>query len=194
MKKLILSVFILFSLIFHATGQTSGVKVKVNVNFNKFQSIEIGSGATPNGAYGDVVNLTYATAEDYRNGVSQYVANQLKVSSVGTGYKVKAKLSNANLTRVGSNGIATIPASDILQVKVGKGISAATSGSTLSTSGHEFLLSATSDGGSSVLAEELDVKYFGLAIPEAKVKEYFNNVGKESIAYTVDVTYEVVPN
>src|SRR5690606_8809837 len=164
-----LSTFALFAAVVITNAQTptppTPVKVKVNVNLNAFQSIEIGSGATGGiGEYGDVVTLDYKNAEDYRTGVSKNVAKQLKVSSVGSGYSVKAKLVNANLERDGSDGAATIPASDILEVAIGKGFTDATpsSGSVLNTTGTAFDFAGT--GSSSVLDEELDVKYFGKKI------------------------------
>ncbi|NGM74213.1 hypothetical protein [Sphingobacterium sp. SGL-16] len=52
MKNLILSAAVLLGVTFSANAQNSSpapVKVKVNVNLNSFQSIEIGSGATPSG-------------------------------------------------------------------------------------------------------------------------------------------------
>lgn len=196
MKKLILSTFVLLGASTVSNAQTANpVKVKVNVNLNSFQSIEIGSGAQNSEAgYGDVVTLTYANAENYRNGVSVLVNNQLKVTSVGSGYKVKANLSNINLTRTSSSGVETIPANEILQIEVGKNLAGVTSGRTVDVNGPEWNLSPVSSGQASVLDEELDVKYFGKPISDSQLKAYFNNVGKQAIAYTVDVTYEVVPN
>ncbi len=196
MKKLILSAFVLLGASTVSNAQTTNpVKVKVNVNLNSFQSIEIGSGAQ-NGqtGYGDVVTLTYANAENYRNGVSTLINNQLKVTSVGSGFKVKANLSNINLTRTSSAGVETIPANEILEIEVGKNLAGVTSGRTVDVNGPEWNLSAVSSGQSSVLDQELDVKYFGRPISDSKLKQYFNNVGRQAIAYTVDVTYEVVPN
>src|SRR5690606_31863105 len=129
MKKIILSTFALFAAVVITNAQTPPppVKVKVNVNLNPFQSIEIGSGATGvESGYGDVVTLEYKNADDYRTGVSKNVAKQLKVSSVGSGYSVKAKLANANLERDGADGAESIDASHILEVAIGKGFSDAT--------------------------------------------------------------------
>lgn len=195
MKKIILSTFALFAAVIITNAQTptpSSVKVKVNVNLNAFQSIEIGSGATGGiGEYGDVVTLNYNNANDYRTGVSKNVAKQLKVSSVGSGYSVKAKLAKSTLDRVGSDGVATIAAGDILEVAIGKGFTDATpsSGRVLNTTGTAFDFAGT--GSSSVLDEELDVKYFGKPISQENLRTYFNNVGNKPIAYTVDVMYEI---
>src|SRR5690606_24213713 len=145
MKKIILSTFALFAAVVITNAQTptppTPVKVKVNVNLNAFQSIEIGSGATGGiGEYGDVVTLNYNNATDYRTGVSKNVAKQLKVSSVGSGYSVKAKLAKSTLDRVGSDGVATIAAGDILEVAIGKGFTDGTpsSGRVLNTTGTAF--------------------------------------------------------
>lgn len=195
MKKIILSTFALFAAVVITNAQTptpNSVKVKVNVNLNAFQSIEIGSGATGGeSGYGDVVTLNYNNANDYRTGVSKNVAKQLKVSSVGSGYSVKAKLVNANLERVGSDGVATIAAGDILEVAIGKGFTDATpnSGKAITTTGTAFDFAGT--GSSSVLDEELDVKYFGKPISQDNLRTYFNNVGNKPIAYRVDVIYEI---
>src|SRR5690606_23523008 len=162
MKKIILSTFALFAAVLITNAQTPPptVKVKVNVNLNPFQSIEIGSG-------GDVVTLDYKNADDYRTGVSKNVAKQLKVCSVGSGYTVKAKLAKLTLDRVGSDGVATIAADEILEVARGKGFSDATPSSetVLSTTG-EALFDFCETGSISVLDEELDVKYYGKKISQ----------------------------
>src|SRR5690606_3904739 len=182
MKKIILSTFALFAAVLITNAQTptpNSVKVKVNVNLNAFQSIEIGSGATGgSGEYGDEVTLNYTNANDYRTGVSKNVAKQLKVSSVGSGYSVKAKLAldKATLTRVGADGAESIEAKDILQVAIGKGFTDATpnAGKAVTTTGTAFDFAGT--GSSSVLDEELDVKYFGKPISQENLRTYFNNV------------------
>src|SRR5690606_11750548 len=179
MKKIILSAFALIAAVVITNAQTptpNSVKVKVNVNLNAFQSIEIGSGATGGiGEYGDVVTLDYNNADDYRTGVSKNVAKQLKVSSVGSGYSVKAKLAKSTLDRVGADGAESIDANDILEIAIGKGFSDATpnSGRAITTTGTAFDFAGT--GSSSVLDEELDVKYFGKPIGQENLRTYFNN-------------------
>jgi hypothetical protein len=197
MKKLILSAFVLLGASTVSNAQTANpVKVKVNVNLNSFQSIEIGSGATPGGGYGDEVTLEYKTAEDYRNGVSKLVAKQLKVTSIGSGYKIKASLSDLAdaptdyLKRNGSAGVATIKASDILKIQVGAGAVK----DAIQNIPEWTFSDQTSSGQSSVLDQELDVKYIGERIDQANLRDYFNNVGKESIRYSVVVTYSIETN
>ncbi|WP_206366901.1 hypothetical protein [Sphingobacterium sp. SGL-16] len=193
-----MSAFVLLGASTVSNAQTANpVKVKVNVNLNSFQSIEIGSGATPGGGYGDEVTLEYKTAEDYRNGVSKLVAKQLKVTSIGSGYKIKASLSDLDdaptdyLKRnTGSAGVETIKASDILKIKVGAG---AVKDAFQNIPEWTFS-DQTSSGQSSVLDQELDVKYIGERIDQANLRDYFNNVGKESIRYSVVVTYSIETN
>lgn len=198
MKNIIKSVLVILVLCSTVKAQNSPtptpVKVKVNLNLNSFHSIEIGSGATPSGEYGDIVNLTYANANDYRNGISKNVPNQLKVSSIGSGYQVSSRLSKATFERTSSEGAQSISAGEILEIQVGKNLSGATSGKEISTTGVMFTgLSNSSTGSSSVLDEQLDVKYFGKAIPQSRLQTYFNNANRSSISYTVDVIYEILP-
>src|SRR5690606_13856314 len=95
------------------------------------------------------------------------------------------------LKRVGSDGVATIPASDILEVAIGKGFSDATPSpeKEMNTTGLDFDFAGT--GSSSVLDEELDVKYFGKPIGQENLRTYFDNVGNKPIAYEVYVMYEI---
>lgn len=180
------------------TSTNNDVKVKVNVNLNSFQSIEIGSGAqNPEAGYDDVVTLTYASAEDYRNGVSKLVAKQLKVSSVGSGFTLKAKLSNLNapttdLTRSGNVGVDKISADEILQIAVGSTGQSLNQGNEINNL--QWTLNNESNGQASVLDKELDVKYFGKKINQDRLQAYFNNVKNQQLSYTVDVTYEILPN
>jgi hypothetical protein len=197
MKKLILSTFVLLGASTVSNAQTANpVKVKVNVNLNTLHSIEIGSGATPGGGYGDEVTLEYNTAEDYRNGVSKLVAKQLKVTSIGSGYKIKASLSDLsnvateNLINNGSAGAATIKASEILKIQVGAGAVQ----EAIQNIPEWTFSGQTSSGQSSVLDQELDVKYIGARIDQAHLRSYFDNVGKESISYSVVVTYSIETN
>lgn len=196
MKNLILSALILIGGISIAKAQNE-VKVKVNVNLKNFQSIQIGSGAqSPETGYDDVVTLNYNDAKDYREGVYKLVNNQLKVSSVGTGYKVTAKISSVNLNRSSSVGSENIPSNEILQIAVGKSLSNDNKGDRkgVDIGGIDMFKNDPSSGQASVLDEELDVKYYGKPISQNKLKDYFNNTNNQPIAYWVAVLYQVVPN
>lgn len=196
MKKLILAavaLVITFS-VAQAQTNTSGVKVKVNVELNPFQSIEIGSGVVPGAApagYDDAVTLRYKTAADYKHGVDTLVQRQLKVSSVGSGYRVKAALSSGGkfIKELG-NGQADYDASQLLEIAVG-GKASQTAAANLDFGP----FGQTSDAGSSVLDQELDVKYIGKPLNEDTVKKLLGNGGKDSKAvYTVDVVYTIAAN
>lgn len=175
----------------------SQAKVKVNVELKPFQSIEIGSGAGAGNegevitsGYDDEVTLKYQDVNDYTKGVEKTVAKQLKVSSVGSGYKVKATLSsNGQFNKVAGNGVNSYDAKKLVEIQVG-GMSAPTDVNM------EFgPFGSTSTAESSVLNKELDVKYIGKPLNEATVKELLGNGGKDTKAkYTIDVVYTIAAN
>jgi len=196
MKKIIFAAIAVMGSLSFANAQSSA-KVKLNVELNPFQSIEIGSGAGQsndgNGVtsgYDDEVTLKYEKAADYTNGVQKLVAKQLKVSSVGSGYKIKASLSaNGNFTKVAGNGAGSYDAKKLVEIQVG-GQSASTDVNM------EFgPFGSTSTAESSVLGKELDVKYIGKPLSETTVKDLLGNGGKDTKAkYTIDVVYTIAAN
>ena len=172
----------------------SQAKVKVNVELNPFQSIEIGSGAGHDGpitsGYDDEVTLKYEKAADYTKGVDKTIAKQLKVSSVGSGYKIKANLlANGQFKKESGKGVGAYDAKDLIEIQVG-GMSATTDVNM------EFgPFGNTSTAESSVLNKELDVKYIGKPLDEAAVKKLLGNGGKDAKAkYTIDVVYTIAAN
>lgn len=178
----------------------NSVKVKVNVELKPFQSIEIGTGGKPAGGYGDEVTLRYATLADYKNGVSVERANQLKVSSVGSGYKVNAALSFAgagagNFKKELGGGVDQVAASELLEIAIGKTgtLTGASNGTTAAATLQFGPFGSTSDGASSVLDEQLDVKYFGKPLNEDMVRKLFGNQKTEA-KYTIDVVYTIATN
>lgn len=204
MKKVVLALAVVFATVAGVNAQTtssSSAKVKVNVELNPFQSIEIGSGATSGGnGYGDEVNLVYNTANDYKTGVSKLVAKQLKVSSVGSGYKVKATLgfnsgNSGKFNKVLGGGVENIDASQLLEIAIGKsgGANGITTGTTAAANMEFGPFGATSTGESSVLDQELDVKYFGKKLDETMVKNLFGNQ-KTQAKYSIDVVYTITTN
>lgn len=177
-----------------AVNAQSQAKVKVNVELNPFQSIEIGSGAGHDGpvtsGYDDEVTLKYEKAADYTKGVDKTIAKQLKVSSVGSGYKIKANLlANGQFKKESGNGVGAYDAKDLIEIQVG-GMSATTDVNM------EFgPFGNTSTAESSVLNKELDVKYIGKPLDEAAVKKLLGNGGKDAKAkYTIDVVYTIAAN
>ncbi|WP_336834244.1 hypothetical protein [Sphingobacterium siyangense] len=191
MKKLIIIASVLLGT-FGLAKAHSSAKVKVNVVLNPFQSIEIGKGET--GANLDEVTLEYKNAADYKNGVEKVVPKQLKVSSVGSGFRVKAELryngvATASLNKVTGNGINTVDANQLLAITVGN------SAKMDVAQNMDFGPVGSSDAQSSVLDKELDVKYSGKSMDETMVKKLLGNSGKDTGAtYTVDVIYTIAAN
>lgn len=199
MKKVVLALAVVFAAVVGTQAQTassSSAKVKVNVELNPFQSIEIGTGSNS----GDEVNLVYNTASDYKTGVSKLVEKQLKVSSVGSGYKVKAALgfnsgNSGKFNKMQGGGVENIDASQLLEIAIGKGgtVSGLTAGTTAAANMEFGPFGATSTGESSVLDQELDVKYFGKKLDEGMLKNLFGNQ-KSQAKYTIDVVYTITTN
>ncbi|SKC03232.1 hypothetical protein SAMN05660841_03751 [Sphingobacterium nematocida] len=199
MKKVVLALAVVFAAVVGTQAQTassSSVKVKVNVELNPFQSIEIGTGSNS----GDEVNLVYNTASDYKTGVSKLVEKQLKVSSVGSGYKVKATLgfnsgNSGKFNKVQGGGVGNIDAAQLLEIAIGKGgtVSGLTAGTTAAANMEFGPFGATSTGESSVLDQELDVKYFGKKLDEGMLNTLFGNQ-KSQAKYTIDVVYTITTN
>lgn len=190
---LVITALILTVGVSHAQTTPNHAKVKVNIELNPFQTIEIGSGAGTNGAittgYGDELTLEYKSADDYKKGVEKNVLKQLKVTSVGSGYKILATLSdNAQFNKVNGSGDAKVDASQLLKIAVGNksSMDAAASmdlGSFGTTSGAE----------SSVFDQELDVKYTGKAITDVNLlKKVLND--KTQAKYSIDVVYTIAAN
>lgn len=199
MKKVVLALAVVFAAVVGTQAQTassSSAKVKVNVELNPFQSIEIGTGSNS----GDEVNLVYNTASDYKTGVSKLVEKQLKVSSVGSGYKVKAALgfnsgNSGKFNKMQGGGVENIDAAQLLEIAIGKGgtVSGLTAGTTAAANMEFGPFGATSTGESSVLDQELDVKYFGKKLDEGMLKNLFGNQ-KSQAKYTIDVVYTITTN
>jgi hypothetical protein len=191
MKKVILSLAIVAVAIVGVKAQTSGgsAKVKLNVILNPVLSIEIGNKSgdvDPSGNIGDandVVNLEYKTAEDYQKGVQKTVNGQLKVTSIGSNFKLFAQTSDNNLKRV-EGGNETL-AGDLV---------------TIAINGKEKnvrdLVSQQDYGtidGKSTTAKELDVTYHSGILDDAKLENLLRNNNKDKVVYTTNVVYSVIP-
>ncbi|TWI15459.1 hypothetical protein [Sphingobacterium siyangense] len=197
MKKIIFFAAAIIGSVTAANAQSqSQAKVKVNVELKPFQSIEIGSGkgtgndgAVTDG-YDDEVTLKYQNINDYTNGVEKSVLKQLKVSSVGSGYRVKATLSSPNFTKTAGAGATVYDAKKLLEIQVG--------GKSVSTDINMDFgpIGENSNAGSSVLNNELDVKYIGKPLNETAVTELLGKNGdRNTIAkYTIDVVYTIAAN
>ncbi len=204
MKKVVLALAVVFATVVGANAQeaSKSAKVKVNVVLNPFQSIEIGTpGSTnPGAGYGDEVTLTYNTVNDYKNGVSQLVNKQLKVSSVGSGYRVSAALgfnggSTGAFKKIQGGGAENVDASQLLEIAIGKTgtLNGLTAGKQASANMDFGPMGTTSTGESSVLDEFLDVKYFGKKLDGTAVSALFGNQ-KTQVKYSIDVVYTIAVN
>ncbi|HMR18708.1 MAG TPA: hypothetical protein PKA53_05375 [Sphingobacterium sp.] len=195
MKKVILSVAFIAIAIVSLKAQTSGgvANVKVNVVLNPTLSISLGSGAN-DGELQDEVTLEYKSAKDYLTGVDTTVSKQLKVTSIGSGYRLKATLSNGGkFTKVqgDASGQAEIDASQLLQVGIG--------GSTIKDGAANMDLDpqgSNSNASSSVLNKEIDMYYRAKELNEGQIKQILgSNANKSTIAkYTVDIVYSIEAN
>lgn len=178
-------------------------QVKVNVVLNPALSIEVNDGSLDQGQTGlaenGAVNLIYNTATDYTTGVNKQVNDHLKVTAVGTGYKVYAKASSNVLTRNGGDGdqAAATMAGEIVSVKVGTGSSfdvatlysdrAANSGK-----GKDIFASGNSNSSASVVAQPLNVLYAARALNSTEVQNFLGKNNKTGARYTVDVVYDIL--
>ncbi len=191
MKNTILAIVFVAVSVLGAKAQSSA-NVKVNVVLNPTLSISLGSGANNGSAY-DEVTLEYKSAQDYTNGVDTLVAKQLKVTSIGSGYRVKAALSNGGqFTKSAGLGIESIDASQLLQIGLGNAANAKTAAATMDFDN----VGGDSNASSSVLNKELDVYYRAKDLNEGEIKQLLgNNATKNSTAtYTVDVVYTIAAN
>lgn len=182
-----------------AKAQTA--TTKVNVILNPALSIEVNEGSLDLGGKGleeaKAINLVYRTAADYTSGVKRVVADHLKVTAVGTGYKIYAKTSGTTLTRVGTHGdgaLATMPGENVT-VSVGgqSGFTIkAISDDNSTTRGKAIYTSAVSNSSGSVVALPLPVEYAAKALNSADVKNFLGTNNTQGAKYTVNVMYEIL--
>lgn len=191
------------------TTTTPTTVVKVNVILNPALSIEVNETSLDQNINGleeaGAVNLVYKTATDYTSGVQKTVKDHLKVTAVGTGYKVIARASSNSLTRAGGNGDqadATM-AGEIVTVKVngGSAISIADiyakngvvntkNGKTVN--GETMLVAGNSNSAGSVVAQPVDVLYAARALNSSEVKKFLGENNTLGARYTVNVTYDII--
>lgn len=187
-KKIILSVAIIAATIVGAQAQTN-TKVKLNVVLNPVLAIEIGNkdasntGETIPTGYEDVVTLEYKTAQDYKNGVAKNVAGQLKVTAIGSDFKVYVKTSSSHLNRVtgGSENLA----GDLVTVQL--------NGNTRSVRDMIAQQDMGTITGKSTTAKSLDVTYRSAALDDNVLAKLLKNNNGDKVTYTTDVIYSVIP-
>jgi hypothetical protein len=145
--------------------------VEVKITLNPFQAIIVSS--TP-------VELNYATAEDYNNGVmSALQPNHLTVHAIG-GFTVSVRTDHD--FQIGSTTTNSIPASDV-KVKVGPNGGALGAPVPLSTGGSTLF---TSDTGG--FNKKYDVQY------DNSAGSLFKYADKASGTYSAVVTYTIASN
>jgi len=190
MKKVILSLALVVAGVVGVNAQTPSTKVKLNVVLNPVLAIEIGNsdaantGETIPSGYDDVVTLEYKNATDYTTGVSKTVDGQLKVTSIGSDFKVYAQTSTNNLTRV-SDGNETMEG-DLVTIAIGSS----------AEKNVRDLVSQQDYGtitGKSTTAKSLDVTYRAAALNDTKLAALLGNNNNNKVTYTTDVIYTVVP-
>lgn len=190
MKKVILSLALVVAGVVGVNAQTPSTKVKLNVVLNPVLAIEIGNsdaantGETIPSGYDDVVTLEYKNATDYTTGVSKTVDGQLKVTSIGSDFKVYAQTSTNNLTRV-SGGNETMEG-DLVTIAIGSS----------AEKNVRDLVSQQDYGtitGKSTTAKSLDVTYRAAALNDTKLAALLKNNSNNKVTYTTDVIYTVVP-
>lgn len=192
MKKVILSLALVVAGVVGVNAQTpsTSTKVKLNVVLNPVLAIEIGNsdaantGETIPSGYDDVVTLEYKNATDYTTGVSKTVDGQLKVTSIGSDFKVYAQTSTNNLTRV-SGGNETMEG-DLVTIAIGSS----------AEKNVRDLVSQQDYGtitGKSTTAKSLDVTYRAAALNDTKLADLLRNNNNNKVTYTTDVIYTVVP-
>lgn len=193
MKKVILSLVLVAVAIVGVNAQVNGpiTKVRLNVVLNPVLAIEIdnpsapGNGETVPPGYGDLVTLEYKNAADYTNGVSKTVAGQLKVTSIGSDFKMYAQTSANHLTRDGSGGNETMDG-DLVTIAIGN--SEAKKVSALANPQDFGKIT-----GKSTTAKSLDVTYSAAALDDTKLATLLKNNNNSKVTYTTDVTYTVIP-
>ena len=190
------------------TTTTPTTTTKVNVVLNPAFSIEVDNSTLDQTADGlaeaQAVNLVYRTASDYATGVKKNVNNHLKVTSVGTGYKIFATADSRNLKKSSGAGDAEMDG-DIVTVKVGgqgNGVSIATlngkagavnSGKNgTSATGEVVYALGNSNSSASVVGQGLAVEYAARALTTAEVKKFLGENNQTGSRYTVNVTYSII--
>jgi len=190
MKNTILAIVFVAVSVLGAKAQSSA-NVKVNVVLNPTLSISLGEGANDGSAF-DEVTLEYKSAEDYTKGVDTLVADQLKVTSIGSGYRVRAELSNGGkFAKKDGSGIDNMDASQLLEIGVGSAANKKTGAAAM-----DFDNVGGSNASSSVLNKDVDVYYRAKELNEGQIKQLLgDNATKSSTAtYTVDVVYTIAAN
>lgn len=203
MKNVILSLlFVAIATVgVKAQTATTSTTVQLNVVLKSLIGIEIGNesgdteykGGGSAADYGDVVNLEYKTAEDYQNGVSKTVEGQLKVTSIGSQFKLyvqtfesRTNTASGVLKRV-SGGHNTMDG-NLVTVSV-SGVQSGQARSVHQLQGQQDYGNMT---GGATAGTDLDVTYTAAALTDAQVAALLQNHHGNEVVYTTDVVYTVM--
>ncbi len=177
MKKFIYTITLVVASVFGAQAQTSS-DVQLNIVLNPLRTLTVANNST--------VDLEFNTAKDYEDGVSKTIDNQLKVTSVGSGYSITAKSSATNP----SNSLTQLNG-DYISVAIfgGQGVSSAAQ-SLKSLNASDVVSLYTDD--KSVVNESLHVTY---AANLGNKENYYDKLDgfKQTIFSTV-ITYTIETN
>ncbi|WP_294204777.1 hypothetical protein [uncultured Chryseobacterium sp.] len=171
MKKIIFGSLVLFGMV-----TVNAQSVTLNVRLKPIQTLVINSAQK-------VVNLDYATKDDYANGVSSVNADHLSIYSTG-GFQVKVKSANA----VMQNGAKSIQANSI-QIKATAGSEAVTGAQyaqNVQLSATEATLVTSTVGG---VDKKINIEYKG-----AGANAYLDNyiAGQTPSVYSTELTYTII--
>jgi hypothetical protein len=172
MKKLIFAAFALVGFASLNAQQT----VTLNVRLKPIQTLLVNTTQK-------IVNLDYATKDDYLNGVSSNNADHLSIYSTG-GFQVKVKSASAAL----QNGSKNIQANTI-QIKATAGsepIAGAQYAQGLLSASNETTLVTSAIGG---VDKKINIEYKG-----AGANAYLDNyiAGQIPTVYTTELTYTII--
>lgn len=171
MKKIILASFLMLSFV-----AVKAQNVKLNVNLKPIQTLVVNNAQK-------VVDLTYTTADDYKNGVSSTNTDHLNIYSTG-GFQVKVKSANATMQNGGKNiDVNTI------QIKATAGsdaVNGAQYSQNVQLSNTETTLVTSTKGG---VDKKISIEYKG-----AGANAYIDNyiAGQNPTVYTTELTYTIV--
>lgn len=192
MKKIILSfaLAIITTAGIQAQTSTTTADVKVNVILRPTLSIEVNLNIPNDGGEleeSGAVNLVYKNANDYANGITKTIPSHLKVSSIGSGYKVHAQVANQNLNRSVGEGAETM-SGELVKVRINDGQERKIS--ELNGKQEMYYNGGGNGSSGSVLNQELAVTY---RAEQLNTEQIANLMGPNGAAarYTTTVTYTI---
>jgi len=159
-----------------AFATANAQNVTLNVRLKPIQTLVVNSSQK-------VVNLDYATTDDYANGVTSVNPDHLNIYSTG-GFQVKVKSANAAMQNGGKNIQA-----NTIQIKATAGseaVNGAQYSQNVQLSANETTLVTSTNGG---VNKKISIEYKG-----AGANAYLDNyiAGQNPTLYTTELTYTIV--